>query len=566
VKKNKFRISNILVDSDLNYLNNLDLGNEQILDLDILYSNVSPPSEINENYSYSPRSTYIYFISFLEKSVKSNAAEKCRSRKRNNFNSSKIVRKNPVMNNPGASIYEKGIKYCHQCHKKNSTSNYDFYQCADPTCEKYYCGKCIKSYSNVAFNVCFACKKLCKCEECRLNMEVEEEYDFENVENRGNLVKIDEFVILENEGPENESDVDAHHVDIVDIVDVTGVVEDSNPQVQVKDSPSNIVRLKSIDFNETKISGQEKVYHIEEILQKIQNAVKEVEGEASGTGMDPNTNTSANFNSNSNSNLNTTQQKKECILCNNKKLKVDSTTGETTQMLLKFNSIENLMYYTEDFLNKEQMKNNSASFKSIPEFSERFADYIKVPSTTNNYAFKSAKFICINCYTFYMKQDNGFSLLFNNLHVNNKNIGQKKKDSNLSANNKVTPVKAVSNVNSTPPSTSGSKFINSKALLNQQRSNIISFTNPALFISDNKLSANTLNNNSANNNPVNINVNSNQNQNASALPNQSNTANQQVNQLNSVINQNNQNNQGNNKYSNIPSAKNQTNSGKLLKL
>jgi hypothetical protein len=94
----------------------------------------------------------------------------------------KTKRKNAIVN--------KSVK-CHSCSKLTKG---DYLQCQSSHCENIYCSKCLNKYEET-FDACFECKRICKCPKCE-----------QGISNKGNIVKIDDFVIMEGEEEDIEEE------------------------------------------------------------------------------------------------------------------------------------------------------------------------------------------------------------------------------------------------------------------------------------------------------------------------------------------------------------------------
>lgn len=91
-----------------------------------------------------------------------------------------------------------------------------FLKCLKDECDKYYCSKCSKLYKNVCFDYCYFCKKICTCTLCLTKLNHIQNFELAEVDEGKNLVKIDNYLIIENSGEvEEERDEDFSKIRIV---------------------------------------------------------------------------------------------------------------------------------------------------------------------------------------------------------------------------------------------------------------------------------------------------------------------------------------------------------------
>lgn len=90
-----------------------------ILDLNILYNTVSPPSELNEDFN----SNYYFNI-------------------KDNPSNGKKIRKSTRIKKEKSSVFH--ILNCHHCRKSDNSLN--MHICTNPSCQEPFCMQCIRKY------------------------------------------------------------------------------------------------------------------------------------------------------------------------------------------------------------------------------------------------------------------------------------------------------------------------------------------------------------------------------------------------------------------------------------
>ncbi len=139
-------------------------------------------------------------------------------------------KKNPFK---GLTVYKNNHQNktynCHNCNKDDN--RLQFLKCAKIECNTFFCKKCIKSYKDSTFSICFVCMKVCQCGSC-LNFKKDD--DVENTQEKRNVVKIGEFVIFEENQDFMSSSLISHSDEVSSL---------KSTQVHVKNS-DNIHEIK----------------------------------------------------------------------------------------------------------------------------------------------------------------------------------------------------------------------------------------------------------------------------------------------------------------------------------
>jgi hypothetical protein len=284
----------------------------------------------------------------------------------------------------------EGDKTCHQCLKSNPKSEY--FLCQKKDCKNYYCYKCLRKYPKAPFVDCFACKKICKCVKCKgLHLKKSSnhvEIDLNQLEKNTNLIKIDDFVILENEGAENESQIDS---------------EGNSASKQIKEESY----VKDNEFEER---GRRYLKRVEYNSTLLEN-------------------------------------KKECLVC--VKVKDEFLVFKSLEEFVHyvkyfFNEMLADGYDMKDIKEVKDIKEEDYT-KSKKEFSDYLVNYQKYYQNSE-YIFKSIRCICKECFIVHLKDQKGFYNLFNQLQIgsqlilnNNNNVNGNngrlnKKDKKLNSN------------------------------------------------------------------------------------------------------------------------------------
>lgn len=114
-----------------------------------------------------------------------------------------------------------------------------------------------------------------------------------------------------------------------------------------------------------------------------------------------------------------------CLICN--------TLGQVE--MLKFKSLEEFTYYLLYFLNKPSIKKDEAYAKSKSDFQDHFTKFFQKYYQNYDYNFKSNKLVCKKCFSSKLKEDKGFSALYNALHIGSHILHPTKRNETKSVQN-----------------------------------------------------------------------------------------------------------------------------------
>lgn len=312
-------------------------------------------------------------------------------------------------------------KVCHHCQKSNA--KYEYFKCGKSDCGNYYCSRCIRKYdekkSFKPSDPCYACRKICRCQTCKQNANnqaVNHNYiniDLDNLEENKNLVKIDDFFIVENEVPEEEEfELEAN------LEEEKKSNSDHQTTFKIENAEFNNALSSNIIIPNTNLSSNSKSNFISE-EEKTKNYVKSVE----------------NLKLNSNNKI---YKITPCIICNEDKSALSSEHGSniypsTMINILSFRSLEEFVYYLKHYFNTKIAESESDSLPS-PEYQKSFSDFQEYYLNYFNkyykkdYVFKSVKIICKGCFDSQLKESNGFNNIFNSLHIGHNSSYNLKKD------------------------------------------------------------------------------------------------------------------------------------------
>ncbi len=121
--------------------------------------------------------------------------------------------------------------------------------------------------------------------------------------------------------------------------------------------------------------------------------------------------------------------RKLCIICDH------YVNQDNSNEILKFKPLEDFLLFSKYFLKSNENYfnlSNENCKRNIHSFEEQYQIHQKYYS--NDYTFKSVKYICKLCFQKTLNQENGFYVLFNSLHISNtilnsSNFSQKKTNS-----------------------------------------------------------------------------------------------------------------------------------------
>ena len=121
--------------------------------------------------------------------------------------------------------------------------------------------------------------------------------------------------------------------------------------------------------------------------------------------------------------------RKLCIICDH------YVNQDNSNEILKFKTLEDFLFFSKYFLKSNENYfnlSNENCKRNIHSFEEQYQIHQKYYS--NDYTFKSVKYICKLCFQKTLNQENGFYVLFNSLHISNtilnsSNFSQKKTNS-----------------------------------------------------------------------------------------------------------------------------------------
>jgi hypothetical protein len=273
---------------------------------------------------------------------------------------------------------------CHLCNKTDHSST--MVTCSNSVCGVSFCFTCIKKnapneeyYSSLKASaekklswVCYVCNKSCACKFCKISKS-------ESKNNNNNIitipnsrfleekneVKIDDYVIYEGEGPENESEFDE---------------EDK----ENKEKIINNDLLNLSNCNDSSFQAKKNEIH------KINSVVQNVE--------------SLGFKSNVNKNIT-----RKCVCCE----RTDIVLNE----LLKFKTVEEFSIY---FKNEFERKGANLTTDPIAFEENRNIMNVMSPSLNNilKLNLKSVKYLCKNCLVSKLNTKNGFDDIYKALEVN----------------------------------------------------------------------------------------------------------------------------------------------------
>lgn len=98
---------------------------------------------------------------------------------------------------------------------------------------------------------------------------------------------------------------------------------------------------------------------------------------------------------------------KNCLYCKNDKINI--------MTILRFKSSEEFIFYSKHFYEKLSDEKLKIYKESKNNFERYYNDYYKKCSQSNNFTFKSIKYICMSCFEENLKDENGFSNILNTL-------------------------------------------------------------------------------------------------------------------------------------------------------
>jgi hypothetical protein len=333
---------------------------KETLDLDHIHQCVSPPSELNN-------------AEVISQPVRENF---------NNRKKKKFRRRNQILNNLDMD------KICHQCGKINPKLEY--FGCENKNCGNFYCNRCMKKYEEgrkgIQFGNCFSCRKQCKCINCKSLKNLPNKnivsIDLENLDQKKNLVQIDDYLIVENEAPDDEAELYSKIEEISEIEEEKFEASYESPQIKNNDIPP-----------------------------KIESPHSEFEREE-----EENTNIIINSVENLKNN-----KLLPCIVCSQICQDINSKT-------LTFKSLKMFVSYLQHFFNQNPPDIYPEYQKVYTEFNEYYQNYF-LRYYKSDYVFKSVKNICRSCFESQLKEERGFDNLFNYLHISNNvlNAGKKEK-------------------------------------------------------------------------------------------------------------------------------------------
>lgn len=120
---------------------------------------------------------------------------------------------------------------------------------------------------------------------------------------------------------------------------------------------------------------------------------------------------------------------KNCLYCKNDKINI--------MTILRFKSSEEFILYSKHFYEKLSEESLNIYKESKANFEKYFNDYYKKCSQSNNFTFKSIKYICMSCFEENLKDEHGFSNILNTLQyglnpIDNKYVAPNKLEDNIS--------------------------------------------------------------------------------------------------------------------------------------
>jgi len=198
---------------------------------------------------------------------------------------------------------------------------------------------------------------------------------------------------------------------------------------------SNLNNNNLIDKNNANYISNKKVKNKKEKLEKLEKMEKpdtSIEGENSNP---INNDCIKNIEIPSNNYIKSKRSVyKNCLYCKNDKINI--------MTILRFKSSEEFIFYSRHFYEKLTEENLKKYKESKNNFERYYNDYYKKCSQSNNFTFKSIKYICISCFEENLKDENGFSNILNTLQYGlnppeNKIRNEKSEENNnINSNNK----------------------------------------------------------------------------------------------------------------------------------
>jgi len=206
--------------------------------------------------------------------------------------------------------------------------------------------------------------------------------DLENLDGNKNIVKIDDYLIIENsEVEEFTEEIEEPAKDMKSIVD--------------QDMSKEIVTQEINDIKETNIlikNQKSPAKHSSPEEEKIKACVEAVESSRT---------------------FNKVFKPVRCIIC------TYDFQGDSYKGFYKFKSLEEFITYLKYFFGLQGVKENPEYFESLYEYNEYLLNYFKKYYSNSDYVFKSMKIICKECFNSSLKIKNGFYNLFSALHIGN---------------------------------------------------------------------------------------------------------------------------------------------------